>query len=102
MLSHVRQHLQNRVPVRPSACRPPCPAELYNELQGLPEALRSEFPDLAVDFLATVFKAAPASAAAAAGKPPQHHRCALVLPWAPPTAALAWCIAPQTLCELFE
>lgn len=90
MLPHVRRHLQNRVPVRPSACRPPCPAELYNELQGLPEALRSEFPDLAVDFLATVFKAAPASAAAAGGsKPPQHQRCTLLLPWAAPAAALA-------------
>lgn len=38
--------------------------ELYEELQGLPNALRSDFPDLAVDFLATAFR--PSSAAAAA------------------------------------
>ncbi|KAI3432315.1 hypothetical protein D9Q98_003875 [Chlorella vulgaris] len=30
--------------------------ELYEELQALPEGLRSSFPDLAADFLAVVFK----------------------------------------------
>lgn len=49
------------------------PADLYNELQGLPEALRSDFPDLAVDFLATVFR--PLAAASPAKHPPQQ-RCA--------------------------
>ncbi|PRW61439.1 KH domain- RNA- signal transduction-associated 3 [Chlorella sorokiniana] len=51
--------------------------ELYNELQGLPEALRSDFPDLAVDFLATVFR--PAGTVSPA-KPTQSAR-----PADPPT-----------------
>lgn len=61
------------VPTRPLATRPvacftrrrPCllilpSSELYEELQSLPEVLRSEYPDLAVDFLATVFREPPA------------------------------------------
>jgi len=40
----------------------PGPAELFEELQDLPEALQSDFPDLAVDFLATVFRPLPPTA----------------------------------------
>lgn len=62
--------------VRSTPLPTPCllAAELYNELQGLPEALRSDFPDLAVDFLATVFR--PATAVSPA-KQSQQQRCAL-------------------------
>lgn len=52
---------------QPALARSPF-AELYDELQGLPEALRSEFPDLAVDFLATVFRA-PRSEGGGGSKP---------------------------------
>lgn len=56
--------------------RPSTSTELYEELQSLPEALRSEFPDLAVDFLATVFKAAAPSGTspAKASQQSQHQQ----------------------------
>lgn len=59
---------------RPALCVVPSP-ELYDELQSLPEVLRSEFPDLAVDFLATVFRKSPAKPPRCATGWVQHCRC---------------------------
>lgn len=77
-----RRPATSPLPSRQPTNQPPTNAELYEELQCLPEALRSEFPDLAVDFLATVFGPRAGAASTSPAKASQQSQALPQQRWA--------------------